>query len=112
MPEAQFPGRAAVEELLGDVDAVAAFRRRGQSEELLRLQAVQQPAVGGRHGVGEFIDHHDVEEVRCQLFNAEGGQRLDGGEYVLSLPGFVFPDVEFAVSAVLHDVSVGVHGLF
>ncbi len=72
VPEAQFAGGAAVEELLGDVDAVAAFRRRGQSEELLRLQVVQQPAVGGRHGVVEFIDDDDVEEVRFQLFDAEG----------------------------------------
>jgi hypothetical protein len=72
VPEAQFAGGATVEELPGDVNAVAAFRRRSQSEELLRPKVVQQPAVGGRHGMVEFIDHDDVEEVRCQLLNAEG----------------------------------------
>jgi hypothetical protein len=98
--------------MLGEVDTVAAFRTRSESEKLLRLQVIQQTPVGGRHGVVEFIDDDDIEEVRFQLFNAERGQRLDRGEDVLPLFRLVFPHIEFAEGTVLHDIPVGAHRLF
>jgi hypothetical protein len=53
----------------------------------------------------EFIDDDDVEEVRFQLVDAEGRERLDRGEDVFPVPRFVLPDVEFPEGAGLHDVS-------
>ena len=69
IPESELAGCAPVEELLGDVDAVAAFRRRSEPEKLLGLQVVQQSAISGSHGVVELIDDDYVEEVGLQLFD-------------------------------------------
>ncbi len=59
----------------------------------------------------ELIDDDDVEEVRFQLLNAEGGQRLDRGEDVFPLTGVCAPRLKFAEGAVLHHVAVRAHGL-
>jgi hypothetical protein len=111
VPEPKLTGCPAIEELLGDVDAVPTFRSRCQPEKLLGFQMVEQPAVRGRHGMVELIDDDDVEEVRLQLLDAEGRQRLDGRENVLPLPRLVVPHVEFTEGTVLHKVAVGAHRL-
>lgn len=112
VPETELACRASVEELLGDVDAVPAFRRRGQPQQLLRLQVIHQGLVRRGHGVVELVNDHDVEEVRFQLVNAERVEGLDGCEDVLPLGRLVGADVEFAESTVLHDVPVRAHRLF
>ncbi len=64
LPQPQFRGYAAAEEV-ADVDAVGAFRGRGQSEQFDRPHVVEQPAVGRGFGVVELVDDDDVEVMRC-----------------------------------------------
>ena len=76
-----------------DVDAVAAFRRRGQPEQLLRLQVVEQPAVGGRHGVVELVDDDDVEVVGLDALDAVRARDWMLAKTCFQRSGLVLADV-------------------
>ena len=62
VPQPQLHRDAAVEPV-EDALAVGALRRRGQAEQDLRLQVIQQPSIGRRGGVVELVDDDDVEGV-------------------------------------------------
>jgi hypothetical protein len=55
------PVRRAPTEEITDVEAVAAFRCGRESEQLLRLQVIEQLRVRARAGVVELVDDDDVE---------------------------------------------------
>ena len=63
VPQPQLGGDAAVEER-ADVGAVGAFGRRGEAEQLPRLEVVEEAPVGRGLGVVELVDDHDVEVRR------------------------------------------------
>ena len=56
-------GHAVVEKFL-DVFAISALGRCRESEELLRLEVIENLSVGRGLCVMEFIDHDDIEVVR------------------------------------------------
>ena len=85
VPEPHFERVAAREVAVAHVDAVAALRSRGQADKHLRLQVIEQRAVGRGLGVVELIDVHDVEPVRFELARVQAMQRLDRGEHVTPL---------------------------
>ena len=84
LPEPQLDGDAMVEPL-GDVLAVETLGRRGEAEQLLRREVVEQPVVGRRRRVVELVDDDDVEGVRRDLLQPICVQRLDHREDVPTL---------------------------
>ena len=65
LPEPELDGDAPAEEL-GHVLRVHPLRRRRQPEQLLRIEAVEQPAVARRRRVVELVDDDDVEVLRTR----------------------------------------------
>ena len=82
VPQPQLGGDAIVEPLQ-DRQTVAAFRRGGEAEQLDGSEMVEHPFVGGRCGVMELVDDHDVEVIGGQRVEVGGMQALDRREDVL-----------------------------
>ena len=91
---------------MGDVAAVEALRRRGQAEQLLRLQALEEPVVACRGGVVELVDDKDIEGVGVEPLDSLGRERLDHREDVLA-GGDPPAAVDLAEGAVAQHRPVG-----
>ena len=83
VPQPQLGGDAIVEPVQ-DGQPVASFRRGGQPEQLDGRHVVEDPLVGGRGGVVELVDDHDVEVVRAPSASSSAAVKaLDRGEDVV-----------------------------
>ena len=79
VPQPQLGGDAIVEPVQ-DRQAVAAFRRGGEAEQLPGLHVVEQPAVRRRRRVVELVDDHHVEVIGREVVEVGGVEALDRGE--------------------------------
>ena len=105
LPKAQLH-RGPAAEPVGDVASVEALRRRGQAEQLARLQPLEQPLVAGRGRVMELVDDEDVEGVGVESLDSLGRERLDHREDVLA-GGDPPAAVDLAEGAVAEHRAVG-----
>ena len=102
IPESELGGDATVEPV-EQGEAVAAFRRRRESEELARTEVVQELRVRIGGGVMELVDDDDVERVRVDRRDVHRAERLNGGEDVPPFVGAMAVDVQLAERTVAHD---------
>lgn len=111
LPQPHFGGDAAVEELVLDVEPVHPLRGRRQTQQLPRLEMVDDPPICGGRGVVELVDDDDVEVVGSQLLKPLDVQRLDAGEHVIPSPGLHAGVQQLAERGVVQDFPVGAQRL-
>jgi len=95
VPEPELRRDPAVEPV-EDVERVGALRRRRQTQELARAEALEQARVRLRRRVVELVDDDDVEVVRLEPADAGGREALDRREHVLEAQRPVAADPAFA----------------
>lgn len=66
-PKPHLGGDATIEELVLDIESVHPLRGGGESQQLLRREVFDHPAVRTGRGVVELVDDDDVEMVWSQL---------------------------------------------
>lgn len=111
VPQSQLRGDPAVEER-PHVGAVTALRRRGEAEELVGPEVVEDRLVGASLCVVELVDDDDRVRIGWEIGDAVCRERLDGCEDVTPSLRAGAADVELTEVGVVQNLSVRAQGLF
>jgi hypothetical protein len=76
VPQPELGGDAMVEPVQ-DREAVAAFRRCRETEQLLRLHAVEELSIRRCCRVVELIDNDDIKMIGCKVVEVSGIETLN-----------------------------------
>ena len=87
--------------------AVAALGGGGQAEQDPGGEVLEERGVGGRFGVVELIDDHDVVGVGFEALEPALVQGLDGGEDVAADEGLVASSEQLAETAIAEGGAIG-----
>jgi len=99
--------RCPVPEHRPDIEAVATFRGRGETQQLPRTNLREESPVAGGLRVVELVDDDDVEGGCGQLVDEVTVERLDGREHLLP-PARALPShQEFTEVGISEHLAVG-----
>ena len=74
LPQSHLRCDAAIKKLVLDVASVHSLGSGCQSQELKRLEVVNDPAVGRCYAVVELVDDDDIEVFGCEALQGTGVQ--------------------------------------
>ena len=106
IPQPQFRRRVPIEEHLAHVLPVGSLWRRGESEQLSRLEVVEDASVRRRRRVVELVDDDDVVRRRVDGRQICRGERLHTREHVRVVHGTMPVDEQLAEVRVTQHLRV------